>query len=264
MRTTKITRALAIATAGIAALSFAAGCGASTSAPPSSAAGCGTGQLSAQPDPPAMSLTVAKDPTAAAKVPDAVRAKGTLNIAEDPSYAPNEFTAGNSSAPRGMDIDLANAIGDVLGIKVQFSNASFDGILAGIQSGRYDLGMSSFTDSAEREKTVDFVTYFKAGTSTVVCKGNPQGIHSDLDLCGKKVGAENGTTEIDALTKEDADGSVVKECKNAGKQPPQGKGYPKQTDANAALQSNQIDAYMADSPVADYAVKQTGGAFQVV
>jgi polar amino acid transport system substrate-binding protein len=150
----------------------------------------------------------------------------------------------------------------VLGIEVEHVNAPFDGILAGVQAKRYEAGMSSFTDTKEREQTVDFVTYAQAGTSTLVRKCNPKSIKELADLCGKPVGAQNGTTQLDQLTKPDVEGSILKICQDAGKEAPQAQGFPLQTDVNAALLANRIDAYLADSPVVNYQVKKTGDAFE--
>jgi polar amino acid transport system substrate-binding protein len=249
-----------------AATLLAAGCGASTDKPTGQDGGggaeCTPGEPSNLPDPKPISVDVTADDALGGKVPANIKADGKLVIAADASYAPNEYTLPDSEEIIGMDIDLGKAIGKTLGVEVEFVNASFDGILAGIQAGRYELGMSSFTDTKEREQTVDFVTYLEAGTSTMVRKCNPSGIETIEDLCGKKVGAENGTTQLDQLSKPDVEGSVVKTCEDAGKEPPVAQGFPKQTDVNAALQSNRIDAYMADSPVVDYAVKKTGNAFE--
>lgn len=255
--------ALTLGAAVAASLALAA-CGASTSPPPAQSASCTVGQITNAPSPQPMNVSVSADSAAAAQVPATYKSKGTLTIASDASYAPNEFTAQGSGDIIGMDVDLGNAIAQTLGLKAKFVNASFDGILAGIQAGRYDLGMSSFTDTKEREQTVDFVTYFSAGTSTMVTKCNPKNIQSITDLCGKTVGAEQGTTQLDQLTKADVDGSVVKQCQSAGKPAPNAQGFPKQTDVNSALQAGRIDAYLADSPVVDYALAQTGGVFKKV
>ena len=248
---------------------FAAGCGATTENPNEGNGGgggdgaaCTPGEASELPDPKPLAVDAAADTALAGQVPAAIKTDGKLLIATDASYAPNEFTLEGSDEIIGMDVDLGKAIGKVLGVEVEFVNASFDGILAGLQAGRYELGMSSFTDTKEREQTVDFVTYFEAGTSTMVRKCNPKDIQTIEDLCGKKVGAENGTTQLDQLTQADAEGSVVKACEDAGKEAPVAQGFPKQTDVNAALQANRIDAYMADSPVVEYAVKKTGEAFE--
>jgi polar amino acid transport system substrate-binding protein len=248
-----------------AATLLAAGCGATTDKPSGQdggGGGCTPGEASSLPDPKPVDVDVAADPALSAQLPAGVKTDNKLIIATDASYAPNEFTLEGSDEIIGMDVDLGKAIGKTLGIEVEFVNASFDGILAGIQAGRYELGMSSFTDTKEREQTVDFVTYLEAGTSTMVRKCNPKDIQEIADLCGKKVGAENGTTQLDQLTRSDVEGSVVKVCEDAGKEPPVAQGFPKQTDVNAALQANRIDAYMADSPVVDYAVKKTGNAFE--
>jgi polar amino acid transport system substrate-binding protein len=248
-----------------AATLLAAGCGASTEKPSGDGgggSGCTPGKAADLPDPKPLTVDVAADSSLGAQVPASIKADGKLVIATDASYAPNEFTLEDSDEIIGMDADLGKAIAKTLGLEAEFTNASFDGILAGIQAKRYEVGMSSFTDTKEREQTVDFVTYLEAGTSTMVRKCNPKNIKSITDLCGKKVGAENGTTQLDQLSKEDAEGSVVKACKDAKKDAPEAQGFPKQTDVNAALQAGRIDAYMADSPVVDYAVKKTGDAFE--
>ena len=78
-----------------------------------------------------------------------------------------------------MDADLAKALGAVLGLKVKVVNATFDAIIPGLAAGKYDLGMSSFTDTKAREKVVDFVTYFSAGTSFYVkASGGPTSTRS--------------------------------------------------------------------------------------
>lgn len=258
--------AAGVCVATVTAALALAGCGATTSAPGGSASGpgsCTPAAATEAPSPSALNLTVQADSAAAAQVPASYKSKGTLTIAADASYPPNEFTASNGAIV-GMDVDLGNAIAQTLGLKANFVNASFDGILAGIQAGRYDLGMSSFTVTAAREQQVDFVSYFTAGTSTMVTKCNPANIKTVTDLCGKSVGAEQGTTQLDQLSKTDVDGSIVKQCQAAGKAAPKAQGYPNQSDVNSALQAGRIDAYMADSPVVDYELKQTGGAFTKV
>ncbi|MGZ4359466.1 MAG: transporter substrate-binding domain-containing protein, partial [Gaiellaceae bacterium] len=95
----------------------------------------------------ALALAVA---AAAVTVPP--KYKGGLKVAADATYAPNEFIASNGKTVVGMDADLAQAIGKVLHVKVTMVNAKFDSIITGLASGKYDLGMSSFTDTKEREK----------------------------------------------------------------------------------------------------------------
>jgi polar amino acid transport system substrate-binding protein len=206
---------------------------------------------------------IRKDKALAAMVPDKVKADGALTIATDASYAPNEFK--NGSAFQGMDIDLGNAIGKVLGLRAQFVNVQFDGILAGIASGRYEAGLSSFTDNKAREQTVDFVNYYRAGTSIAVRRGNPLGIRTMLDLCGRKVAAEQGTIQLLSLRQNtDANSNLTLRghCLLAGKPAPVPVSQPDQNAVNAALTAGRADAFTADSPVVEYQIKVTNGAVE--
>ena len=108
-------------------------------------------------------------------MPAKLRSKGTLTVASDATYAPMEFIAKDGKTVIGVDADLAKALGTVMGLKLKVQNATFATIIPGINSGKYDVGMSSFTDTKAREKVVDFVTYFSAGTSFYVkTSGGPK------------------------------------------------------------------------------------------
>lgn len=270
MRKSVVTSRLVGCTAAAIGLILLAGCGASTTAPDAATTAAPSGSQSAastsvaEAVPTPLDLGLAKDDAIAASLPAKFQESGTLIVATDPSYPPNEFLPDGATVPVGMDMDMAAALGQILGLKIDIQSASFDGIIAGINAGRYDIAMSSFTDTKEREAEVNFVTYFQAGTSTMVLAGNPQNIAAITDLCGKPVGAQNGTTQLDQLNDATVDGSVVKACADAGQPAPIAQGYPKQTDVNAALLAGRIDAYLADSPVVDYAVKVTGDRFQKV
>jgi polar amino acid transport system substrate-binding protein len=110
-------------------------------------------------------VTGGVDKAAEGLVPANIKAKGTVIVAADASYAPNEFIGSDGHTVIGMDADLAKAIFPLLGLKVSIVNATFDTIIPGLSSGKFDVGMSSFTDTKVREKVVNFVDYFDAGTS---------------------------------------------------------------------------------------------------
>jgi len=247
-------RMLAVtATTGLALL-LVASCGTkkNTSLSPSPAPGGGAASVTLY------GATISQDSSLTSSVPSAVKSKGTLTVATDATYAPNEFFAADGKTIMGMDADLAKAIGTVLALKGKVVNAGFDSILPGLAAGKYDLGMSSFGDTKEREKTVDFVTYFKAGTSFYVkTQGGPT-INTLADLCGHKVAVERGTTQADDVTAQN------KKCTSSGKPPINLQVYPDQNGANLALSSGRADVGMADSPPADYQVKQSNGQFKLV
>ena len=117
--------------------------------------------------------------------------------------------------------------------------------------------MASFTDTKEREKVVDFVTYFTAGTSFYVKEQGGPTINSLADLCGHSVAVERGTTQADDSAAQD------KKCKADGKSGVSVHVYPDQNAANLAISSGRQEVGMADSPVAAYIVKQSNGQFKL-
>jgi polar amino acid transport system substrate-binding protein len=217
------------------------------------AAGCGSSNKSST----SSNVTAPKSSSVASEVPAKFKNK-TLKIAADATYAPNEFIAPDGKTVIGMDPDLGKALGEVMGVKVQFVNATFDSIIPGLAAHKYDVGMSSFTDTKEREKTVDFVTYFAAGTSFYTKAQGGTNVSSLADVCGKKVAAEKGTTQADDVTAQN------KKCKAQGKSQAQLAVFPDQNGVNLALTSGRAQVAMADSPVAEYQVKKTGGQLKLV
>jgi polar amino acid transport system substrate-binding protein len=200
--------------------------------------------------------TATKDASLAAMVPSKLTSAGKAVVATDASYAPNEFFDTDNTTIIGMDIDLGHAIGQVLGVPFDFTNASFDTIIPSMGT-RYDVSMSSFTDTLERQQKVDMVTYFSAGTSFYVEKGQNADLTSLDALCGKTVGVEKGTTQLDDAT------AQSKKCTDAGKSKVTVDAFPTQSEANVALSSGRVDVVMADSPVAAYAVQQSSDKFSL-
>jgi polar amino acid transport system substrate-binding protein len=207
--------------------------------------------------PAALGGPAAVSPKVAAEVPAAYKKKGTLVVATDATYAPMEFIASNGKTIVGADADLAKALGGVMGLKMRLVNATFDTIIPGLQAHKYDLGISSFTDTKARQKVVDFVTYFSAGESFYVdAKGGPT-IETPADLCGRTVAVETGTTEAADAQTQNA------KCKQEGKPGVTVSTYPDQNSANLALSSGRAQVGWADSPTAAYIVKQSHGRFKL-
>jgi polar amino acid transport system substrate-binding protein len=201
------------------------------------------------------SASTTVDKAAAALVPASIKAKGTVTVAADASYAPNEFIASDGKTVIGMDADLAKAIFPLLGLKVNIVNVTFDAIIPDLSSGKYDIGMSSFTDTKVREKVVNFVDYFKAGTSFFEeASGGPK-VTGLASLCGLTVSVETGTTE-----QTDANG----QAKKCGSKKLKVLAFMTQSGANLAISAGKAQVSMADSPVAAYQVKQSAGKFKLV
>jgi polar amino acid transport system substrate-binding protein len=228
-----------------------AGCGSSSSSSTASAGGGGGSTTTS-------TGSTGADAAVAKLVPASIKSKGTLTVAADATYAPNEFVASDGHTVVGMDADLMKAIGAAMGLKVNVVNVPFASILAGLKAGKYDVGASSFTDTKDREKTVDFVDYFTAGESFYTKASGGASITGLSDLCGHTVAVEQGTTEKDDATTQGT------KCKAAGKPGVTVLTFPDQNGANLALSSGRAQLGFADSPVAAYQVKQSSGTFKLV
>jgi polar amino acid transport system substrate-binding protein len=198
------------------------------------------------------------DAAIAATVPATIKAKGTLNVATEAQYAPNEFLASDGHTIIGMDADLIKAVTATMGLKASLINTTFEAIIPGLAAGRYDLGVSSFTDTKEREKTVDFVTYFKAGISFYAKASSNPGVKTVADLCGKTVAVEKGTTELEEATKQSA------KCTKEGKKAVNVLSFPGQNPVTLAVASGRAELAMADSPVVAYQLKVNGSQFKLI
>jgi polar amino acid transport system substrate-binding protein len=199
--------------------------------------------------------TPSKNSSVAKLVPASIAKKGFVTIAMDATYPPDESVAANGHTIVGFDADLGNALASVMGLKAKLQNVTFDNIIPGLQDGKYDIGLSSFTDTKEREKVVDFVDYFKAGEAFYVKAGSGKKYNGLASLCGAKVAVENGTTE-----QTDAQ-SQAKKCPASKKLTVLS--FSDQSQTNLAVSSGRADVGFADSQVVGYIVKQSNGQFQV-
>lgn len=200
-----------------------------------------------------VTVDVAKNAEIAALVPANIASTGKLIVGVNVPYAPNEFK--NSAGEIiGFDVDLMNAVGKVLGLTPEFRESQFDTIIPSVQAGTYNVGMSSFTDTKEREKTVDFVTYYTAGVQWAQQKG--AGIDPN-NACGKRVA-------VQTTTYEDTDEIPAKSkaCTDAGKPAIQKVQFESQDEATNALVLGNVDAMSADSPVTAYAIKKSNGKLE--
>jgi polar amino acid transport system substrate-binding protein len=198
-----------------------------------------------------------KDETSAALLPDAVRTAGKVRVASGVSFPPMEFFDTDNKTVLGFDADLGAALGQVLGVTFEFQNTNFDGIIGGLNAGRYDLSLTSMIDKLSRQGTVDFVDYLNSGVTFMVAKGNPKGLKDKVSLCGGKVAVEKSATGD--LTADD----ISKECATAGKPAVAKLPFPDQASAVQALQSGRADAVLALDLTLAYNVKQAPDAFEI-
>jgi polar amino acid transport system substrate-binding protein len=133
------------------------------------------------------------------RLPATILQRGAIRVGGSDPYPPAAFYAPDGRTVVGFEPDLAAEMGRVLGVRFEFVNLSFSDLLPQLRRHTIDIAMASITDNAEREKQVDFVNYFQAGTAIIVQRGNPQGISALKDLCGKVVAVAEGTVQVDLL-----------------------------------------------------------------
>lgn len=206
---------------------------------------------------PTAATSIVVDEAAAALVPEQIKTAGKLTIGSDTTYAPVNFLSDDGKTVIGLDVDILDAVAAHLGLKTEYVSAPFDNIIPSIQSGKYDMGASAFTINSEREKIVNMVSYFMAGTQWATAAGNPKSVSADK-ACGMVVAVQRGTVQVDDVT------ARSEECEKAGEKAITIDQYQGQDQATASVVSGKSDAMLADSPVAAYAVQQSAGKLELL
>jgi ABC-type amino acid transport substrate-binding protein len=182
---------------------------------------------------------------------DAVLKAGKLRVAVDSTYPPMEFESKEGKII-GLDIDLAKELAKVLKVEAEFIVMPWDGILAGLQSNRYDIIMSSMNITPERQAQVNFVPYIKMGQVFVI-KANTKAVTNDNDLAGRVVAVQVDTTSFSAVESISKKGIKIKSIKT----------FPGATETFSALKSNQADVIVTDEAVGKYYAGLDAKTFKV-
>jgi len=199
--------------------------------------------------------SVSKDESAAALLPASIKSAGKLVVGINVPYTPNEYRDTSTNKISGWEVDFLDGAAKVLGLTTEYRESGFDTILPSVRAAKFDVGMSSFTDTKEREQQVDFINYYTAGIQWAAPAGKSV---SPDNACGLRVAVQTGTTEqtADLPTKS-------KECTSAGKKPITILKIDSQDAVNQSVILGQADAFDADSPITQYAVKQSKGKLQL-
>ncbi|MCQ6273771.1 transporter substrate-binding domain-containing protein [Bacillus sp. V3B] len=121
--------------------------------------------------------------------------KKVLKMATSADYAPFEYIdTANSGDYVGLDIDIAKAITDKLGYKLEIQDMDFGGLISALQNGQADFVMAAMSATDERKESVDFSEVYYTSKHFIISKKD-SGIESKEDLAGKKVGAQMGSIQ---------------------------------------------------------------------
>lgn len=198
--------------------------------------------------------SVKRDDDAAKLLPEKVRASGTLSLASSVGAPPGAFYEEDGRTLAGADIDFADAVARMLGLRLKREVASFEAILPALGSGKYDLGTANFGVTEERRRTIDFVTYINDGQGFAVRDDSDLKKVTDLtQLCGLTVGTGAGTT-FEATLEENRH-----RCADAGKKPYEVKTYADQAAVWISLRQGRSDVLMSTINGLRYAVAQQEG-----
>ena len=184
-----------------------------------------------------------------AKTEDAASTSGKLTMATEATFPPYEYYDGDAIV--GIDVEVAQAIADKLGMELEVTDIAFDSIIPGVQTGKYDMGMAGMTVTDERKEQVNFSDSYATGVQVVIVKDDsPITSVDDLfaDGASTVVGTQAGTTGFIYATSdiEDAGLGTVKS-------------FGKPTDAVEALKNGQVDCVILDNEPAKALVAANEG-----
>ena len=206
------------------------------------------------------SYDVSKIPTVdeiAALVPDDVKERGTLRNGASADYAPAEFLGDDSQTPQGYDVDINKALAKVMGLNEGTTNhAEFPTIIPALGT-KFDVGISSFTITSEREEQANLVSYVQVGSAYGVAAGNPKNF-DPANPCGKTIGVQTGTAQEDYATE------LSDKCVADGKDKITIMPHDLQTDIATKVIGGQYDATFADSTVIGYTANLSSGRIEQV
>ena len=168
---------------------------------------------------------------------------GKLVMATNAAFPPYEYVEGSDYM--GIDVEIAGEIAKKLGLELVIEDVDFDSIIAGVQSGKYDMGMAGMTVTDERKQSVNFSdTYAKGIQSIIVSEGSSIASVDDLSS-DTSIGVQQGTTG-DIYASGDYGEDAITRFKTG-------------TDAVQALTTGKIDCVIIDNePAKAYVAANEG------
>ena len=203
---------------------------------------------------------VKPDPAAVELRPADIKEAGVITMAADLTAPPTSFLAQDNKTPIGYNVDIATLLGKKLGLEVEVKNVTWDNVIPGIASGRYDFTATNMTPTPERLEVLDMVSYWEAGSSLIVEKGNPLDLSlADQSTCGKKIAVITGSSQ-----QQDYLPLISEDCEAAGQDPVDGVVLGNVEGALTQLVSKRVDGVFSDTSQLAWAAKQQPQSFELV
>jgi polar amino acid transport system substrate-binding protein len=198
-------------------------------------------------------------PAVAQELPDRIKQAGKIVIATMPNYPPITYKDPATSKLMGLDIDIGEAIGKELGLKIEWQEIAFAQMLPSLQTGRVDLVMAGMSDLPTRRDQQDFVDYLRSGAQFYTSTAMSKEIKSQADLCGKKVGASRSTNWPQQIGEWSQQNCVAK-----GKPAITVIGTEGSIDARTQLKQQRIDAGVQGSETLPYLQTQEPNTYVIL
>jgi polar amino acid transport system substrate-binding protein len=209
--------------------------------------------------PPAALAQVNTD--AAKLVPQEVRSRGVLRVGSQQTFPPVEFREPGKTEVTGVSRELLDEVAKRLGLKLEYLQAEYAALIAGIEADRFDLASGGISDTEEREQKIDFVNYMFSGGSMMTLTEDAALASAKTidDFCGKGVATLLGSRVI--MTAVEA---ASERCTKAGKAAIRAEQLPSAPDARMQLDLKRVDAYLGDFPALVYMGTQFPGKYRIV
>jgi ABC-type amino acid transport/signal transduction systems, periplasmic component/domain len=203
----------------------------------------------------AVTLTTAQAQT----LPERIKTAGKIVVAQTPNYPPLEYKNPETNELTGFDIDLGNALGKELGVKIEWQEVSFEQMASALATNRVDIIMSGMSDTPERQEMMDFVDYLTSGAQFFIQIKRAGEFKELTDFCGKAVGASRRTSfpaEVAVWSEEN--------CVKAGKPAITFTGTEGSADARTQLRQSRLDAAVQGSETLPYIMSLEPDTYKVI
>lgn len=192
-------------------------------------------------------------------LPDSIKKSNRIRVGAMFSFAPTVMVVEGSQEVTGTAPELANAVGDLLGVEFKYVEMDWPAQLPGLQSGNVDILWGQISDTAEREKSVvDLVSWYRGDEALLIPSKNPHKLDELPDACGLRIAAPVGSKQQRTIK------AFSKKCEAKGKEGIRIPLFRDVSSAISALRAGNIDGYMDTGATLGYAAKQSDGQFTTI
>jgi polar amino acid transport system substrate-binding protein len=200
------------------------------------------------------------DAAAVKLLPAAIKERGTISMAADLHNAPTSYLDTDNKTPIGYNVDIATLLAKTLGLKLEIKNVPFDSVIPGLSAGRFDFTATNMSPTPERRQVLDMITYWSAGSSLMIGKGNPLklSITDQMTLCGHKIAVLSGATQAEKYLPQ-----ISGDCQAQGKPAVEAVVLPNAQAALTQLASKRVEGVFYDTAPLAWAAKQQPQTFEL-